>query len=62
MGIEDWHKVVQDREKWRDKVVMAKTLRRVIWPEEEDKREYRVIWPEEEDKREYSVFCVILVK
>jgi len=27
MGIEDWHEVVQDREKWQDIVVTAKTLR-----------------------------------
>lgn len=27
MSIEDWHEVVQDREKWRDIVVTAKILR-----------------------------------
>jgi len=27
MGIEDWHEVAQDKEKWRDIVVTAKTLR-----------------------------------
>jgi len=27
MGIEDWREIVQDKEKWRNIVVMAKTLR-----------------------------------
>jgi len=27
MGIEDWRVIAQDREKWRDIVVTAKTLR-----------------------------------
>lgn len=42
LGIQQWREIVQNREKWRDIVMAAKTLRKYSVPEEEKERLYLI--------------------